>query len=170
MLTLPSEQSLLPWLLHEQSLTNKLLDAAGEARLDVLDQKWELPDAWDRSVLKLDTTPVMHREILMWAFDAPCWYARTILPEKTFKANTTLFDRLQTEPLGHLIFNGTEIQRASLKHYPISPSSQEYGWLNPSMHQGVMALWVRSSEFIVNNCDSFFLIEILLPGLSRYLS
>jgi len=161
---------MLPWLLHEESLTEKLSDAAGDARLDVLDQRWESPDAWDLIVLKLNTTSVMHREILMWAFDSPCWYARTILPDTTFQANTALFDRLKTEPLGHLIFNGTEIQRASLTHYRISPSSPEYSWLNESMHQGALELWVRLSEFVVNGRDSFFLVEILLPGLSRFLT
>ena len=163
---------ILPWLVYENSLTQKLSDIAGDARLNVLDQQWELPDEWDLSVLKLklDTTSVMHREILMWAFDSPCWYARTILPDTTFQANTTLFNRLKTEPLGHLIFNGTEIQRASLTHYMISSSSLEYSWLNESMHQGSMELWVRLSEFTVKGRDSFFLLEILLPGLLRFLS
>lgn len=165
----PSE-SILPWLTHEQSLTQKLDDAAGEARLEVLAQTWERPSAWDCSVLNLTSQTVMHREIVMWAFNAPCWYARTILPDTTFNANSTLFNRLKAEPLGHLIFNGTEIQRASLRHYMISPSSSEYHWLTSSMHQGASELWVRLSEFLVKGQDSFFLVEVLLPGLSRYLS
>lgn len=161
---------ILPWLVYEQSLTQKLNDAAGDARLDVLDQQWELSDAWDQRVLKLDAMPVLHREILMWAYDTPCWYARTILPETTFKANTALFDRLKTESLGHLIFNGTEIQRVSLTHCMITPASPEYNWLNESMHKKSPALWMRLSEFLVNSHDSFFLVEILLPGLMRYIS
>ncbi len=165
-----SDPKILPWLVYEKSLTKKLNDTAGDARLDVLDQRWESPDAWDLIVLKLNTTSVMHREILMWAFDSPCWYARTILPDATFQANTALFNRLKTESLGHLIFNGTEIQRASLTHYMISPSSPEYNWLNESMHQGAAELWMRLSEFVVNGRDSFFLVEILLPGLLRFLS
>ena len=196
MLSIIPEPSLLSWLLHEQSLTEKLRNACGDAQLEVLAQRWQLPDHWDQSVLKLgsvdnsdladkpqdvglgimnyqqplDSASVMHREILRRAFDAPCWYARTILPLTTFNANATLFARLKTEPLGHLIFNGTQIQRASLQHYCISPASEEYSWLNESMHQGAEKLWVRLSEFFVNARDSFFLVEILLPGLSRYLS
>ena len=168
--TAPPSPHLLPWLVYEKSLTQKLYKAAGDARLDVLEQRWELPDEWDRLALKLNAASVMHREILMWAFDTPCWYARTILPDTTFKANTALFNRLKTESLGHLIFDGTEIKRASLIHYMISSSSLEYSWLNHSMHQGASSLWVRSSEFVVNDRDSFFLVEILLPGLLRYLS
>ena len=160
---------LLPWLVYEQSLTNKLHATAGDARLDVLDQRWELTNAWDQNILKLNSTQVMHREILMWAFDAPCWYARTILPAATWEANTALFDRLKTEPLGHLIFDSTEVKRGSLMHYMITPASVEYSWLNELMHQGESELWVRLSEFVVNDTHSFFLVEILLPGLFVYL-
>lgn len=161
---------LQPWLVYEESLTQKLCETAGDAQLEVLGQHWESPDVWDSSALKLSNVSVMHREILMRAHNTPCWYARTILPDTTFQANLTLFERLKTEPLGHLIFNGTEIQRASLIHYMISSTSPEYGWLNESMHQKNLHLWMRLSEFIVNDHHSFFLAEILLPGLTRYLS
>ena len=161
---------LKPWLVHQQFLTEKLHAITNDTYLKVLDQRREAPDAWDISILKLKATQVIHRQILMCAYEAPCWYARTIIPDTTWLANTRLFDRLETESLGHLIFNGTEIQRAYLTHYMISPSSIEYGWLNESWHRGVSTLWVRQSEFVVNSKDSFFLIEVLLPGLLRYLS
>lgn len=160
---------LLPWLVYQQSLTKKLKIAAGDARMDVLSQREETSDAWDLYKLKLKHTPVVHREILMWAFDSPCWYARTIIPSSTQQAHAALFDRLKAEPLGQLIFNGTAIKRASLIHYAISSQSMEYQWLNESMHQGESRLWVRLSEFTVKPHHPFFLVEILLPGLLRYL-
>lgn len=159
---------LQPWLVHQQFLTEKLHAITNDTCLNVLDQRWEAPDAWDLSILKLQATQVIHRQILMSAYDIPCWYARTIIPDTTWQANTGLFDRLKTESLGHLIFYGTEIRRASLTHYMISPSSIEYSWLNKSWHQGESALWVRLSEFVVNSQNSFFLVEVLLPGLLRY--
>ena len=162
--------SLLPWLVYEQSLTQKLEAITGDARLQVLNQDWELPDAWDQSILKLNNKQVLHRQIIMWAYDLPCWYARTIIPDTTWQSGTTLFERLKTESLGHLIFNGNEIQRVSLKHYLITPSSSEYHWLSESWHTGASELWVRLAEFVVYGKEPFFLIEILLPGLLRYLS
>lgn len=166
----PSEppEHLIPWLIYQQSLTHKLHSAAGDARLDLLGQSWEASDAWDQSMLALNQLNVLHREILMWAFDTPCWYARTILPKATYEADALLFDRLRDEPLGHLIFNSPKIKRASLVHYPISPNSMEYAWLTPLMHQNVHLLWVRLSEFKIQSEHSFFLVEILLPGLLRY--
>jgi chorismate--pyruvate lyase len=192
---------LLPWLTHEHFLTEKLKSTAGDARLEVLSQRWELADDWDCAHLTdVKAQRVLHREIVMWAFDTPCWYARTILPDATKQANRALFDRLQTESLGHLIFHGTDITRVSLKSYCVDEQTTEYGWLQPWMHQDATRLWVRLSEFSVlshvvpaqagihaqhdhytsskmdprlhgdDNKASFFLVEILLPGLMRYLS
>lgn len=171
---------LLPWLCHEQFLTEKLKKTAGDARLEVLGQRWDMADDWDcahwAGTLAHQRTRVMHREIVMWAFDSPCWYARTVLPEATYLANPALFDRLQTQSLGHLIFHGTHITRVSLTSYGISAQSAEYAWLSEWMHQDTARLWVRSSEFSVletgdtHQTHSFFLVEILLPGLMRYLS
>ena len=166
----PPPPHLLPWLIHRESLTQKLIDVAGDAQMEVVNQQWEAPNQWDQQVLQCKTASVMHREIIMRSANHACWYARTILPDTTYQTNIALFDRLKKERLGNLIFNGTEIQRASLIHFMISPTSQEYTWLTPSLHQNASELWVRLSEFIVNKQHSFFLIEILLPGLMRYLS
>lgn len=160
----------MPWLVCESSLTNKLTAAAGDARLEVRSQCWESADEWDLVVLKLDATEVMHREIVMSAFDIPCWYARTILPVATYHANIQLFDRLKNESLGELIFNGNQIKRASLNHHVISTQSPEYKWLNDLAPKDASELWMRLSEFKVITGHSFFLAEILLPGLLRSVS
>ena len=54
---------ILPWLVYENSLTQKLSDIAGDARLNVLDQQWELPDEWDLSVLKLKELAVFFPQL-----------------------------------------------------------------------------------------------------------
>ncbi len=160
--------SLLPWLVYEQSLTNKLHELAGDAHLAVLDQRKEQADAWDQNALKLKAGPVVHRQILIEAHGIPCWYARTVIPEGTWQSDTALFDRLKTESLGQLIFNGHKIKRETLTHYMITPSSPEYQWLNQTMHQDSSSLWVRLSEFRLTNGNPFFLLEILLPGLLHF--
>lgn len=161
---------LLPWLVYDKSLTKKLNSLIGDARLDVLSHVWERPETWDQIKISLDCEQVMHREILMWGFDSRCWYARTILPMPTYQANTLLFDRLKNESLGELIFHSQQIERVSLIHYPISPQSMEYAWLDDRMHENASVLWTRLSEFKVNGIFPFFLVEILLPGLLRYIS
>lgn len=158
-----ADPRLIPWLEHEQSLTEKLKAVAGDARLEVIASRWD--DAPDGS-------RVMRREIVMWAFDSPCWYARTLVPLATYHANEALFERLQTESLGDLIFHGTDIKRVSLTSYSITKQSPEYAWVRKWLQQDVARLCVRQSDLSINSSilHPFTLKEILLPGLMRYLS
>ncbi len=172
----PEPATLLkPWLDYQASLTEKLKVVTGQACLDILNQSWEANDQWDAEKLKLNNTTVMHRDILMWSCNTPCWYARTILPLSTYEANQGLFDRLKTEYLGQLILNNADIQRVSFKQTPITEASLEYEWLMGIKtmanylvkwkQEGPLELWMRLSEFQVRKSHSFFLAEILLPGL-----
>ena len=165
MLIIPS--AILPWSTYQSSLTARLKVIADDARLDVLSQRWESPDAFDTAVLHLNDKSILHREILMWAWDNPCWYARTIIPSPTYHIDTVLFNRLKKESLGDLIFNEKRIKRDYLKFYAIDKLAQEYQWLNPQIHQNAETLWVRLSQFSLDDYP-FFLIEVLLPGLLRY--
>ena len=160
--------SLLPWVTYQYSLTDRLQERAGNTCLQVLAQRWVAPDWWDKYVLRIEDETVLHREILMWAGQEACWYARTIIPKATYQANTLLFSRLQTESLGTLIFNEPQIKRVYLMHYSISQQSIEYHWLNQLLHGSSKTLWVRLSAFTVNDDSPFFLIETLLPALERY--
>jgi len=160
--------SLLPWLTYQHSLTERLTARAGNTHLDVLDQRWESPDWWDKQVLNTKDSTVLHREIVMWASGEPCWYARTIIPQETYIANSELFDRLKKESLGVLIFTESVIKRTSLFHYAIDDKSIEYHWLNKTLSCKATTLWVRMSVFTIHNELNFYLIEIMLPGLMRF--
>ncbi len=160
--------SLAEWLAYPDSLTERLQDKAGHAKLQVLRQQWERANWWDKQVFHVLEGQVMHREIVMYANDEPCWYARTIIPEATYQAGSSFFNRLQKESLGTLIFNETKIKRLSMVHYPISEQSIEYHWLKQWLSCSALILWVRMSVFSFNNDSPFFLIETLLPALERY--
>ena len=125
---LPS--ALLPWVTHQQSLTARLQARAEHVHLQVLSQQWCSPNWWDNYVLNIDCETVLHREILMWAGQEAYWYARTIIPRATYQEDTFLFDRLEKESLGALIFNEGKIKRVSMTYYPIGKQSIEYHWLN----------------------------------------
>ena len=160
---------LLPWLTYTGFLTKKLKKEASDARLERIEQRWEPADWWDRCVLKRQYEQVLHRNIIMWAFDNPCWYARTIIPHTTYETDTALFDRLKNESLGHLIFSSVNINRCKMIHYPINAQSIEYHWLNKELRQKESTFWLRLSEFSVHDLWPFFLVEIFLPGLKRAL-
>ncbi len=167
-------QHLLPWLTCRTNLTEQLHAKSGDTALHVIQQTWEPANAWDRQMLSLEPGQVLHRDIVMRAWQQPCWFARTILPEKTYQAHLSIFERLKHESLGNLIFQTPSIQRLALRHYAIEPSSPEYTWLSASTQVDAQQLWARLSEFLVrdgaedHDVTLFYLVEILLPHLEQY--
>lgn len=167
-------QYLFPWLTCRTNLTEQLHAKSGDTALHVIQQTWEQANAWDRQMLSLQPGQVLHRDIVVRAWQRPCWFARTILPEKTYQAHLSLFERLNHEPLGNLIFQTPSIQRLYLRHYTIESSSPEYTWLPASIQVDAGQLWARLSEFQVHGgveahaVTSFYLVEILLPNLEQY--
>lgn len=166
--TMTPPNILLPWLTRRHSLTQKLKQRAGEAELRVLNQFWRKPNRWEHGLLQPGIQQVLHRDIVMRAHGVFCWYARTILPDVTYQRDSVLFERLNQEDLGQLIYHHEAIERMSLKHYPIDQTSVEYQWLDESMHDQAALLWVRLSVFVLYKTHYFYLVEILLPGLMRY--
>ncbi len=158
---------LKPWLTYSFSLTEKLRKETGEAILQVLNQHWLKPNWWDKFRLGLQSAKVMHREILMLSQEIPCWYGRTIIPEESYLAHPAFFEQLAREPLGALVFKDKAVCRNKLIIYPIDQQCIEYYWLLENWHQKNTQLWSRLSEFTFLDASSFYLVEILLPGLLR---
>ncbi|MCH9689758.1 MAG: chorismate lyase [Gammaproteobacteria bacterium] len=160
-----------PWLEQKGSITDKLKQLAGHTKLQVLSHSWETSDAWDSKILKLpENTEVLHRDILMWADNQTCWYARTILPQYVYQAESLLFEQLKSKPLGELIHHHPEIHRTHINSYEIHAHMPEYQYLKHALKQNTPthSLWGRVSTFTIRNQYDFYLLEILLPGLLRY--
>lgn len=157
---------LLPWLQYENMLTDKLQEQSGDARVQVLQQHTKPVSVWEQSTLAIKDSEVMHRDVLIFSQQNPCWFARTIIPQGILMHHKTLFQRLQNESLGKVVFNNPLIKRIKLHHYWIEPDSEEYSWLPIKSHFEI--LWLRRSHFIINDYDVFYLTEILLPDLLRY--
>jgi chorismate--pyruvate lyase len=156
---------LISWLSHNSSLTEKLKALSGEAELQVLKQSWTLPNWWDKFTLGLAVVPVIHRDILMFSGQIPCWFARTIIPNDCYQANRSFFDRLEHESLGSIVFNEPNIERIFLHHYAIDELCLEYHWLPVALQQSKAQFWSRFSIFSFPDGTCFCLVEILLPGL-----
>jgi chorismate--pyruvate lyase len=188
-------KALKHWLECTDFLTQKLKKAAGDANLQLLKQK-ELPTSWwDKYHLKITDAKVIHRDILMTAKGLPCWLARTIIPISSFKAQESVFKRLEKETLGHIIFGKSDIKRVWLKYYDINSFYIEYYWikeylplLGSVVKPGEQNLWLRLSNFVfepstfaktsssnsrglpAGSKDPFYLVEILLPDLLKVIS
>lgn len=138
---------LLEWLTYTGKLTNKLYEKSKNTKLQVLKHEIQPSNWWDRHVLHLDFELVLHREIVTYAWNDACWYARTIIPELTNDKYNKLFNRLKRESLGDLIFGDNGIERRYLIYYPINKYNIEYNWLTNNLTQKRDTLWVRLSEF-----------------------
>ena len=156
------------WLHYPYSLTDRLIEKAGNVSLVVLGHDWALPTWWDKQVLDITALRVMRREIMMYAHAEACWYARTIIPSSTIEADAAFFNRLQQESLGALIFNEPKIKRENIHIYPINEQCIEYHWVHASLSPLPAVLWARWCEYRLNETFPFFLIEIMLPVLQRY--
>ena len=159
---------LLPWLTETNFLTKKLQSLVGATKLEVLSQIWKNSTWWDCHMLGLKQETVLHRDIVITCQNKFCWYARTILPLKTFNANVNLFSQLQTKLLGQILFESNMVARKSLQYYPIDATTLEYHWMdsyyNSTLQQNNLLLWARKSEFLVDGVYPLYLIEIFLPS------
>ncbi|MDF1677558.1 MAG: chorismate lyase [Legionellaceae bacterium] len=161
----------MTWLTRQGSITDKLKAVAKETRLEVLTHLWEMTDDWDQTALSLpENTEVLHREIMMWDDNAPCWYARTILPYRAYHAEKKLFDCLKHQALGELIHPHPDITRHDIKLYAMHSHMQEYNYLMQHLKEATPAycLWGRVSTFTIHKQFDFYLLEIMLPGILRY--
>lgn len=171
LLTIKQEPSsaIRAWLTHPDSLTEKLENTAGQAHLQVIQEKWRKPDWWERYVLEIVQPQVFCREILISAHHHPCWYGRTMIPYTTYEAGYDLFLRLQNESLGNIIFNNAHIKRPIFTFYGIDKRSIEYYWLYDRLNPFAEVAWLRCSVFLLYDKFPFYLTELLLPGITRYL-
>ncbi len=157
--------------MHKSSLTDKLKALVAHTHLEVLNNTWEQSDEWDHQTLKLPlNTEVLHRDIIMWAENQPCWYARTILPQSVYHIEKALFDSLKTKALGELIHHHPDIKRTEIIPYPIHTHMPEFNYLKKALKQNTpnKTLWGRISTFTIRAQFDFYLLEIFLPGLLRY--
>ncbi|MFI4955449.1 MAG: chorismate--pyruvate lyase family protein [Gammaproteobacteria bacterium] len=155
---------LLPWINHQDSLTDKLKLINRDIELKLLVQHWINPTWWDKYILNQDE-PVFQREIIMKSRGVACWYARTVIPQKCHALEPQFFNRLQQESIRNLIFDNSDVHRVNMTCYPVNQQCIEFYWVKkylPAVH-GV--LWVRCAEFSFKNQESFYLIDLLLPEL-----
>lgn len=160
---------LYEWLVYPDSLTKRLLEKAGDAKVTVLAQEWYSVD-WSNQWVSIDSSEkIWCREIMMLANGNACWYARSLVPEITYIRCSDFFEQLNVKTLGELIFNSPFVERISLSHYSINVDTIEYQWLPDAIKPFLSPiLWVRFSCLKLHKEFPFYLVEILLPEVERY--
>src|SRR3990167_1617374 len=81
------------WVSESCAITYKLERLLGKSELILLSQAWSLPNWWERRVLQINSA-LLRRDILMQAKKEPFWFARTMIPLKTYTKDPIFFNRL----------------------------------------------------------------------------
>ncbi len=156
------------WLDHPTSITDKLKTYHSNVYLTCLSQDWATQDPWEQQ--HIPATKIFRREILMYAAEDACWYARTMIPETTYLLDQSRFERLKTEPLGQIIWHASDIQRQNMIQFSLHQISLLYQYIAqiPQLKISETYLWGRLSTFIIKQQLPFYLLEIFLPELQHY--
>lgn len=171
---------LWPWVRCTNVITKRLMSQCDKVVMQVLDERWLMShdqvlenrsyigDPLSR-FMKFGMTwkviPCFKRDILMLGDENPCWFARTYIPQKSFDHDPSFFERLQHEPLSHLVYGEKRVCRTFMHSYSIDQQDIIYHWVHCDWHQNTSPLWVRYSTFHFDQHYPFYLIEVFLPAL-----
>ena len=106
----------------------------------------------------------MIREVLLHGRDTPWVYARSIMPMSTLTGRQRRLKRLDSRPLGALLFADPGMRRGSLQPGRVAASSLPWA---AGVSQHPEPLWGRRSLFFLDG-KPLLVSEIFLPAFSPY--
>ncbi|MCW8407623.1 chorismate lyase [Legionella sp. PATHC035] len=160
-------ETLTEWLNYQSSLTDKLQQINGEAKIELISQCWKNTDWWNKNLLQIQDDMVFQRDIIMRSHGVAYWYARSIIPKKCYDLAPDFFGRLKNESIKNLIFDEENVRRVQWISYPADQQCLEYHWVKRNFDSAHGVLWVRLAEFSFQQRQSFYLVEIMLPELEN---
>ena len=133
------------WLLHEGSLTQRLVQASGgHFRVQRLSQRWRQPLLSEQRLLGLRNREwALVREVALLCHDQPWVYARSVMPESILSGSMRRLRQLQNESLGALLFSNPSLERDSFEICQLDAGSR---YIHESLRQQSPA-WARRSRF-----------------------
>ncbi|WP_206605600.1 chorismate--pyruvate lyase family protein [Pelagibaculum spongiae] len=157
------------WLLDKGSLTRRLqaYSACG-FKVILLSQAWQGILQDERQILDIPPRKrAMVREVLLCDGEKPLVYARSIIPDATFRGPGRFLTRLGSRPLGEKLFSDHSVIRGPLSVTRCDSRHKQF-WQACSaapIDLWPSELWGRRSVFKLNNqpllVSEFFLPELL---------
>ena len=152
------------WLLDQGSLTERLIKKSqNQFYVDVLRQAWNNPDPSEATLLGQDPShPCLIREVLLYCFQQPWVYAKTVMPESSLNHELAHLRDFDNQPLGQLLFNTPglirspfEVAQYTANHLPID--------VLKAISADQICQWGRRSRFVVYD-KPLLVNEIFLPA------
>lgn len=153
------------WLLDDGSLTNRLIAiSGGHFRVQRLYQGWQLPLPSERRLLgRPNRELALVREVALLANDRPVVFARSVFPLSSLEGSLSHLRRLQTRPLGAILFKHPGMHRSPFELCHMSGRSE---YLPEPLRQDESA-WGRRSRFIVGG-KSLMVSEVFLQAFKPW--
>ena len=153
------------WLLDHGSLTQRLIDASnGAFQVRILRQGWQRPSCSEAQCLGLKPRQLaIVREVELLCFGQPWVYARSVFPQHTLTGRLRSLKKLDTRPLGALLFSDPSMQRS---HFEIAALNNPKlaNYFNDNSNNFA---WGRRSLFFLDE-KPILVAEIFLPALEQH--
>ncbi len=147
------------WLIHAGSFMQRLrVHGIRDARIQVLEQSWQLPHFSERKLLNLNFRSfVLVREVLILSEKKIWMYARTIIPKSFLKGEYQQLAHLKTRALGAVLFKNKKIKRSGFEFMCLKTGMTLHEKVRKYFDQE--KLWARRSLFS-NDATSLLLMEV----------
>lgn len=153
------------WLLDDGSLTSRLVAlSGGNFRVDRLYQGWQVPRPSERRLLDLPSRELaLIREVVLLASEQSVVFARSVFPLSCLTGSLSHLRRLQTKPLGAILFKHPGMRRSP---FELASMPGRSGYLPEALHQSEPA-WGRRSRFIIEG-KSLMVSEVFLSSFQPW--
>lgn len=153
------------WLLDQGSLTKRLINASnGAFQVRKLFQGWQRPTCSEAQCLGLKPRQLaVVREVELLCNGEPWVYARSVFPQQTLTGRLRSLKKLDTRPLGALLFSDPTMERT---HFEIAALSNTR-LKNYFSDQSANFAWGRRSLFFLDE-KPLLVAEIFLPALEQH--
>ena len=153
------------WLLDQGSLTKRLIQASGgDFQVRKLFQGWQRPTRSEAQCLGLEPRQLaLVREVELICKGVPWVYARSVFPQHTLTGRLRSLKKLDTRPLGALLFSNPTMERT---HFEIAALSNKR-LQNYFSEQSEGFAWGRRSLFFLDE-KPLLVAEIFLPALEQH--
>lgn len=161
--------TLREWLFDEGSLTQRLIQASGnQFQVDIICQHIARPRRSEAQVLNMPPRELaLVREVLLRGRGEPWVYARSILPVTTLQGPLRRLRKLDSRPLGALLFKDPSMVRGPMQVANIHPVCHALPEAVKQCCQIHHSLWGRRSVFYLSE-KPLLVSEIFLPAFTPY--
>lgn len=156
---------MLPWLLDDRSLTERIISAcSGQFSVVVLTQKWVLPNQQERCLLEIAARQkVLLRQVILYCGDKPVVFAHSLIPLKTLKGQHIQLKFLKNKALGKYLFSKPYLIRSKIQWSLISNQSDQHKIMSQSFDLK-QPMWGRRSLFNLKQ-KKLLVSEYFMPDI-----